>query len=577
MSASRGTLDEIKAEPWLERPGPADQLRALARLPRDQALGRLTYALKRPFYGLSLMRLLPAAPGPAAPCMTPTDPWPGNAARGAAIVKDAFTLAGQTVHPPAPYWSPMGVDPVWFEALNGFAWLRDLRAAGGDQPRRKARSLVSDWMDRHRAWDSRAWAPAVTGRRIGHWLGHYDFFGATAEIEFQQRLLAHLGRQARHLARVLPAGLSDGDLIAALKGLVYAGLCLPGGEPWLRRGLDMLAETLPRQLLADGGHVTRSPACQFQVLRDLVDLRGALHAGAEAVPEDLQRAIEAMAPILRLLRHGDGGLALFHDSNEAEDWQIDLLLQRAGGRASPPMSAPDSGYQRLQAGRSLVLVDCGAPPPPGHDGHAHAGTLGFEMSSGRERMIVNCGAQSGQPLWRWAQRTTAAHSTLVVNDSNSSQLLPGGGLGRKPEEVEWRREDSEGSTWLEASHDGYREPLGVIHRRRLFLGAGGDDLRGEDRLDGAKDGHFAIRFHLHPEVQVSLVQSGGAALLRLPKGGGWRFMARGAQMSLEPSVYLGDESQSRRSEQIVLSGQVAADTSVSWALRREAKARAGRK
>jgi uncharacterized heparinase superfamily protein len=119
--------------------------------------------------------------------------------------------------------------------------------------------------------------------------------------------------------------------------------------------------------------------------------------------------------------------------------------------------------------------------------------------------------------------------------------------------VEWRREDSEGSTWLEASHDGYREPLGVIHRRRLFLGAGGDDLRGEDRLDGAKDGHFAIRFHLHPEVQVSLVQSGGAALLRLPKGGGWRFMARGAQMSLEPSVYLGDESQSRRSEQIVLS------------------------
>jgi uncharacterized heparinase superfamily protein len=199
------------------------------------------------------------------------------------------------------------------------------------------------------------------------------------------------------------------------------------------------------------------------------------------------------------------------------------------------------------------------------------------MSTGRERMIVNCGAQSGQPLWRWAQRTTAAHSTLVVNDSNSSQLLPGGGLGRRPDEVTWRREDADGSTWLEVSHDGYGQPHGVIHRRRLFLGAAGDDLRGEDRLEGAKDGHFAIRFHLHPEVQVSLVQSGAAALLRLPKGGGWRFLARGAEMSLEPSIYLGDESQSRRSEQIVLSGRFAADTSVSWALRREAKARAGRR
>src|SRR3546814_7420827 len=91
--------------------------------------------------------------------------------------------------------------------------------------------------------------------------------------------------------------------------------------------------------------------------------------------------------MLRLLQHGDGGLALFNGSNEGEDLQIGLVLQRAASGKGPLQSAPASGFQRLQAGRTLVLVDCGRPPPPGYDRLAHAGTLSFEMSVGRERLI----------------------------------------------------------------------------------------------------------------------------------------------------------------------------------------------
>src|SRR3546814_8791561 len=102
-----------------------------------------------------------------------------------------------------------------------------------------------------------------------------------------------------------------------------------------------------------------------------------------------------MSARLRLLHHGDGGRALFNGSNEGWDLQIGRVLQRASIVKGPLQSAPSSGFQRLQSGRTLVLVDCGRPPPPGYDRLAHAGTLSFEMSVGRERLIVNCGAQGG--------------------------------------------------------------------------------------------------------------------------------------------------------------------------------------
>jgi len=110
------------------------------------------------------------------------------------------------------------------------------------------------------------------------------------------------------------------------------------------------------------------------------------------------------------------------------------------------------------------------------------------------------------------------------------------------------------------------------------LEAAGDDLRGEDLLlrqgDAARDGRgFAIRFHLHPSVKASLVQNGAAALLRLPSGAGWRLRAQGGTLSLAESVYLGHAGETRRSEQVVISGALAPQTaaeaaSVKWALQR---------
>jgi uncharacterized heparinase superfamily protein len=431
---------------------------------------------------------------------------------------------------------------------------------------------MADWAAQHRRWSPLAWRADLLGIRLAAWITHWEHFFGREPSDEVRPILVSLARQARHLARVASWEAAGAARFAALKGLVLARLALGARERQVLRVLDRLAAEIAAQIRPDGGTVERSPRLHLAILRDLVEIRSALKAAHQMVPETLQGAIDRMSPMLRFFRHGDGRLAHFNDSAEELGGIVDLTLARAEAKGKPPASAPHSGFQRLQAGRSLVLADTGAPPPRGLDADAHAGTLAFEMSHGRDRLIVNCGAYQGANAeWRLAARSTAAHSTLVVADTNSSVVLAESGLGERVRNVTCERAEDEGSQWIATTHDGYLRSFGLTHARQLFLSADGEDLRGEDTLTGRPGASFVIRFHLHPAVQVSLTQDGNAALLRLPSGLGWRLRAQGAQMSLADSVYLTREQQ-RKTQQIVLSGHVGTHgASVRWAIRREGK------
>jgi len=545
-------------------------------LPREVVLGRLAYFVKRQIFRLSMPRRRLFSPLTTTLKVTPPDPWPGNAERGAEITQRIFDFADRRIEDPDPLWFPRGASAAWLTQLHDFSWLRDLRALGGDQARRKARDLTQSWIENHRSWTAHAWSPAIVGRRLANWLGQYDFFVASADLEFRQAFIDSAERQAQHLSRILPAGLTGATLIGAVKGLTLAGAAIPEGAVWCDKGLELLERELKRQILPDGGHIERSPAALMSVLRDLIDIRAALCAAEIETPPDIETAIANLAPLLRLFQHGDGKLALFNGTNEGDSLHIDLVLQRCPGPKRPLMTAPESGFHRLQASRAVVIVDAGAPPPRGYDTEAHAGTLSFEFSIGRERVIVNCGAQIGPPDWRQAQRSTAAHSTLSLDDRNSSQVVPGNGLGTRPTSVTSRRTDEEGALLLETCHDGYRDRMGYLHHRSFYLSGAGDDLRGEDRLEATSESNaavalpFAVRFHLHPEIKTVISQSGNAVLLGTRNSGGWRMLSSGATVSLEPSVYLGDPEKPRRSQQIVLSGTTKGrDTVIKWAFRKE--------
>ena len=501
---------------------------------------------------------------PDAPAQPVRDPWLGDHERGSMLMRGELVLGGGGIALRPGGFAETSGAALLRAAVHGFSWLRDLRALGTDAARLRARALVADWIAEP-ALERLADRPDVIGARVAAWLGHYDFFAASADDGFRQKLMARLVADARMLAAALPTEELDARALTAVKGLIAAAVALPEHASFLTRALRVLPQELNRQILPDGCHCERSPAQQLAVLQDLVEIRALLQAAQATPPEALVRAIERMGPALRVMRHGDGGLALFNGSREEASTLIDQVLSQAGRAGRVPSQLADGGFHRLQTGRTVLIMDCGAPAAARLDRIAHAGTLSFELSVGRERLIVNCGAAPGAgPQWHDACRATAAHSTLVIADTSSAELRPDG-LGRRPEHVEVARQEANGAHWLHASHDGWQLPFGAIHRRRIYIAESGEDIRGEDAVEAADPQPFVVRFHLHPSVEASMQQDGEAVLLRLPSGGGWRLRADGAKVSLEESIYLG-AAEPRHAEQVVLRAPQDGQQQVRWAI-----------
>ena len=324
-----------------------------------RAVSRFVFA--NPVYYLSLL-----GRRPRQIAAIPTNPWLGESEQGTRLLGGKYCLAGETRGSDG-LWTAPDASTAWRTELHGFGWLRDLHAVGSDAARRRARELVSDWIVRYSHWDPISWRIDVLATRVISWLTEYEFFCASADDRFRALYLASLAHQARHLSRIAPGQQGGLPRFVVIEALVLAGLALPNKGKRLARALKLLERELQRQVFPDGGHVERNPSAHLRVLRHLVDIRASLAARGQEVPQNLQKAIDRMTPVLRLFRHGDGRLALFNGSVEEENWLIDAVLNRADASGRAPDGIPHSGFQRLRAGQTLAIVETGVPPPRNFD------------------------------------------------------------------------------------------------------------------------------------------------------------------------------------------------------------------
>lgn len=504
----------------------------------------------------------------------PVDPWPGNADAGRWLCSGAFSVYDSQLSLSGNFWQPEGVDTLWLDHMHGFEWLRDLRALGGPEARQQARALTENWIYYHSRWSAHAWRPDIIGSRIAMWISFFEFFAEAGGPDFEDVFFESLIRQSRHLSRSLSGGLHGIALLHGIKGLLYAGLAFEGRDVWAEQALELLSQELSKQILRDGAHISRSPAQQLEALKILLDVRTALSAAGYTLPENIQHAIDALAPALRFFRYGDGDLGLFHGTQEGSKELVDMVLAQAGLRGKPIQSLPSAGFEKMTLGRTLIMLDCGRSPAWPYDNQTHAAPLAFELAYGKERMFVSCGTHPVSEDWRDALRATAAHSTVTLDQRNACEIKADGHFSRKPREVNTVREETKDACLLEATHDGYVLLNGIEHKRRLFLTDQGHDLRGEDFLTSSvplvRPVDVAVRFHIHPRVLVSLVQSGDEALLRLSSGIGWRFLVGGGTLALEDSIYLGEGSRPRKTKQLVIYSRVdEKECKIKWALQRE--------
>ncbi len=508
---------------------------------------------------------------------SPRDLWSGSAENARWLMNSGtFTIEGDHLELSNSNWHPEDVDSKWIEHIHGFDWIRDLRALGGDQARRAARLMVENWIDNHENWHEVYWRPDILGQRLSNLLAGYDFFGESADESFQMMFLDSVVRQLRHLARSVPSNLSGINLLYAIKGLAYGGLTIEGRENYLEIALHLLDKEIDKQILSDGGHISRNPRTLLEAIQILIDIRAALRQGGYPAIEKIQHGLDRAVPAVRFFRHADGAFGLFNNTQENSPDYIKSIIMQASVRAKTLNSLPHTGYERISQGKSLLIADVGKPPVWPYDQNTHIAPLSFEFSSGRERIFVNCGTHPTSKEWQDALRSTPAHNTLIIDDRNMCDVQRDGSMGHRAKTAIVDRDDQDHCSIVNACHDGYVPVNGITHRRRFYMADNGHDLRGEDSLSSSIDisvpHDIAIRFHLHPNVGVSLVQGGHEALLRLNNGTGWRFTIADGELELENSVYLGEGVRPRKTKQLVIRGKVNNNfEQFKWALQREGK------
>jgi uncharacterized heparinase superfamily protein len=511
----------------------------------------------------------------------PRDHVTGDRQRGEALLAGRFAIGSASLPLADLDFASVGASSALAERLQGFSWLRDLAAAASrEKGARLAEALLGRWLLAHGTRVDEAWAPHLWGERILFWAAYAPYILSSADAGYRSALLNTLARGARHLdstADKAPAGLQR---VTAWCGVVAAGLLVQGGVPRVARGEAGLARALTAAQFDDGGLISRSPFEQSLLVDRLCLLRSCYAAAKQTIPDGIEAAAAASLSALHGITMGDGALSSWQGCNPGEAARLTALVEGCGLRARPLRQARGWGYQRLSALGTIVVLDAAPPPSQKMAAQGSASTLAFELSDGAQRIVVNCGGPGPLPTdlpdeLVQGLASTAAHSTLVLADTNSTNIQADGSLGKGVEDVTIERSEDNDASRLEASHDGYARAFGLVHKRSLMLGNDGKELRGADQLmpKGRKKIResvaYAVRFHLAPAIEVTKTADGMGAILRSKGTPPWNFRCRGGSLNVEESLWIDGRGRPQATTQLVVVGEVSSlGGEIGWQFRR---------
>ncbi len=532
---------------------------------------------KRPLFS----RLFASGGQPLKLVAVPRDHVQGDRKRGDALLAGRFVLGNEAVQLTDLDFAALGVGNPVADALQGFSWLRDLAAAASrEKGARVAEALAGRWLLAHGTRVDDAWRPDLWGERILFWTAYAPYILSSRDAGYRSALLNTLVRGARHIEVNADKARPGIDRITAWSGLVAAGLLVQGGVPRVAKGESGLARALSNAQLEDGGLVSRTPYEQMLLVDRLSLLRAAYFAAKQSLPDAIEAAAAAALAALHGVTMGDGALSSWQGGNPGDAARLHAMVEGCGLRARPLRQPRGWGFHRMSALGTVLVIDAAAPPPPKAASTGCASTLAFEMSDGAQRLVINCGGPAPLPTGLSSDlveglRTTAAHSTLIISDTNSTAILPDGSLGKGAGDVTVERSEDNDCSRLEATHDGYVRGFGLVHKRSLMLGNDGKELRGADQMTPKgrrkiRDAvPYAIRFHLAPGVEPTITADGMGAILRSPGAPPWNFRCRGANLGIEESLMIDGRGQTVATTQMVIQGEVPAiGGEVAWQFRR---------
>ena len=410
---------------------------------------------------------------------------------------------------------------------------------------REAVSQLESWIDQNPPSVGINWQSSLEiAIRALSWM--WTIFLLLPSRSLTDAAAARIGRslfaQIGHVDR-FPSLVSSPNthLIGEATALFVAGTVFKGMKRsghWQRRGADWLIREMELQVTLDGVHAELSSYYHCYTVDFLLQALTLSRLNGFEFPEWMWKKLEQMMEFLLHFTRNDGTLPLVGDDDGGRALAIVSRDYRTCGfgeemfwlgQADPLRELPRethafypaAGYAIQRSGwgphESQVIFDCGGLGML-NGGHGHADALSLVLNVGGTEILTDPGTflYNGSPEWRNFFRSTRAHNTVVVDDSDQS-IHDG--------TFKWRRKaqchvvqhlSNEGFDYVEAEHDGYRDaPCKIMHRRRLLhvrpgLWVAVDDL--SDVQGSSREHMFDFYFHFPRNAQLSVQQENDSVL-----------------------------------------------------------------
>ena len=304
-------------------------------------------------------------------------------------------------------------------------------------------------------------------------------------------------------------------------------------------------------------------------LNNLIEIKNIILFINLEIPSFLENTILSMTALLKVYKHDDSSLPLFNGCNNNHIEIISNISKKEKFLKTVTLKKFKTGIATYKDKQKTLFFDVIKPTINKYHNELSAGTLSLEISAGKEKIITNCGGAESAGKNPAYLKYSAAHSTIIINNTNITEIRENQSNKKFPKEVFFDSIDNEETLILSGTHNGYLNKYKKVCKRELLVHKKMNLIKGEDIIISSKSNFektiYHIRFHLMPGISTTVTENKKNVIMKTAKNNMWVFKSND-EILIEKSIYVNNDI-ALESSQIVITGVTnSLKSRIQWSL-----------
>ena len=480
--------------------------------------------------------------------------------------------------PPELLWKTNFHEEIKFDNLHNFLWLTKL-----DRKNSKIiiKNIIASWISNFFNYDPYAWKMEITAKRIIAWTSNVDITLEDSDTRYREKFFLSLVKQSNFLVKNIKSLFYDSDKIICCSAIILSGILFKENYINYKFGIKELEKIIKYYFDETGFPKSRNPEEVFICIKYLILIREWLKEAQKPIPDFLNEIIHKCGNCYAMLSSTNKEFPLFNGATEINHKDYDSFLKTLKYKFNNK-EYEISNLIKIKRKKFEFIIDCGNPPPDGFTKYYQAGCLSFELFANKQKVICNTGyGKYFSTKLKSLSRSTAAHSTLYLNDTsscifqknNTINKIYGNSLIKKHKIIDKNYLENKDFYLLSASHNGYEKKFGYIHTRSVKILKKEDKILGWDQLKKTRNYlnsvSYSVRFHIYPNIKIIKTKGGNSILISLSNREGWLLQSNTNNFEIEKNIFLGNKNKIMNNESVSISGNTSETvTSIEWTIER---------